>query len=184
MKKIVYILILLVGLSACKKAKYIQVHSFPEVYVLAYEQDHGRCYDSVPFGVVSLDLYSEGLTLDTNRRMQGSGYNLYLSDIFVPGDTLASGQYTSLNSKHSTLNSYTFLPGRDYDGTPNGAYLLTIDQGKLQSVQLIDSGYMTVCDTTNGLTDLQFTLYYTKDGQTVTTYTPHFQGALQSWQNK
>lgn len=184
MKKIVYILILLVGLSACKKAKYIQVHSFPEVYVLAYEQDHGRCYDSVPFSVVSLDLYSEGLTLDTNRRMQGSGYNLYLSDIFVPGDTLAPGEYTSLNSKHATLNSYTFLPGRDFDGTPNGAYLLTIDQGKLQSVQLIDSGFMTVRDTTNGLTDLQFTLYYTKDGQTVTTYTPHFQGALQSWQNK
>ena len=36
MKKIVYILILLIGLSACKKAKYIQVHSFPESYVLAY----------------------------------------------------------------------------------------------------------------------------------------------------
>ena len=136
MKKIVYILILLVGLSACKKAKYIQVHSFPEVYVLAYEQDHGHCYDSVPFSVVSLDLYSEGLTLDTNRRMQGSGYNLYLSDIFVPGDTLASGEYTSLNSKHSTLNSYTFLPGRDFDGTPNGAYLLTIDQGKVLNEEL------------------------------------------------
>ena len=62
MKKIVFCFFLLCLLTGCKKAKYIQVHSFPEVYVLAYEQDHGRCYDSVPFGVVSLDLYSEGLT--------------------------------------------------------------------------------------------------------------------------
>lgn len=184
MKKIVFCFFLLCLLTACKKSKLIEVKIFPETYVLAYEQDHGHCYDSVPYSVVSLDLYSEGLSLDTNHRMQGTGYNLFLSDIFVPGDTLTPGEYKSLNSKHSTLNSYTFLPGRDYDGTPNGAYLLTIDKGLLQSIQLIDSGYMSVRDTTNGLADIRFTLYYTKEDRSVVTYTPSFQGPLHLWQKQ
>ena len=181
MKKIFFIVFLILGVTACKKSKYVDVKVFPETYVLGYEEDHGRCYDSVPYSVVSLDLYSEGLSLDTSHRMQGTGYNLYLSDIFVPDDTLAPGAYRSLNENPAP---YTFLKGRSYDGTPNGAYLLTIDNGKLQSIQLIDSGYMSVRDTTNGLTDIRFTLYYTKDDQTVVTYTPSFQGLLHLWQKQ
>ena len=181
MKKIVYILFLILGITACKKSKLIEVKIFPETYVLAYEQDHGHCYDSVPYSVVSLDLYSEGLSLDTNHRMLGTGYNLFLSDIFVSGDTLTPGEYRSLND---TPAPYTFLKGRSYDGTPNGAYLLTIDNGKLQSIQLIDSGYMSVRDTTNGFTDIRFTLYYTKEDRSVASYEPSFQGPLHLWQKQ
>ena len=193
-------LIVLVALAACNPKKtYVSPNIFPDRYTSGWEERHGRCYDSIPCAVVSLDLYSEGLTLDTTtRRMQGTGYNLYLSDIFVPGDTLALGEYTSLtlNSQLSirlqpivrglaeirTLNyPFTFLPGRDFEGTPHGAYLLKIENGKLISYQLFDSGSFTVQDTTGGLTRLSFTLVYTNAENRSATYECHFRDSLQLW---
>jgi len=179
-------LIVLVALAACNPEKtYVSPNIFPDRYTSGWEERHGRCYDSIPCAVVSLDLYSEGLTLDTTtRRMQGTGYNLYLSDIFVPGDTLALGEYTSLtlNSQLSTLNyPFTFLPGRDFEGTPHGAYLLKIENGKLISYQLFDSGSFTVQDTTGGLTRLSFTLVYTNAENRSATYECHFRDSLQLW---
>ena len=179
-------LIVLVALAACNPEKtYVSPNIFPDRYTSGWEERHGRCYDSIPCAVVSLDLYSEGLTLDTTtRRMQGTGYNLYLSDIFVPDDTLALGEYTSLplNSQLSTLNyPFTFLPGRDFEGTPHGAYLLKIENGKLISYQLFDSGSFTVQDTTGGLTRLSFTFVYTNAANRSATYECHFRDSLQLW---
>ncbi len=176
---VLYILPLYI-LSSCTRYTPAPYRGLPEEYFLAYQELYGRCYDSVPYPVVALDLYSDSLSLDGNRRMQGTGYNLYLSDIFVSADTLTPGEYHSLpcgEGQGEVLPS-TFLPGRDWDGTPAGMYLLYVEQGQLQSIQLLDSGSFVLRDTANGLADLQFTLYYKNAYGYRATYTPHFQGVL------
>lgn len=184
MKKYLPILALAALVSCKPKITYVSPNVFPDRYTMAWEERHGHCYDSIPYAVVSLDLYSEGLTLDTaTRRMQGSGYNLYLSDIFVPGDTLAPGEYTSFSYREDSEAStpFTFLPGRDFEGTPHGAYLLKIENGKLISYQVFRSGTFVVQDTTNGLRSLSFTFVYTGAENRTATYECHFQDSLRLW---
>ncbi len=123
----------------------------PSVYTTAYCTPYGHHYDSIPFAVVSLDLYSDGLDLDTSRHMKGTGYNLCLSDIFVPDSLLAAGEYRA----DSVGAVFTFLPGRDYEGIPNGAYLLTVEEDKPTSIQVLDSGSFVYRHDS-----LIFTLYY------------------------
>ena len=173
-------------LCACNPIKTVKQQSLPTEFTTAWEECYGVCYDSVPYAVVALDLYTDGLSLDTaEKRIVGTGYNLYLSDIFVPGDTLAPGEYKSLNIQHSTFNiqPFTFLPGKDYEGTPHGMYLLYIENSQLQGIQVLDSGQFVMRDTTNQLTDLQFTLYYTDAAGNAVPYECAFQGEL-PWQNK
>ena len=181
--------IAIVGLTACKQTPVTPRSSMPKEYTEAWQEIHGHCYDSIPYAVVSLDLYSDGLSLDADHRMQGTGYNLYISDIFVPDSLLEQGTYTSLpKDSLSTfdfrLSTYTFLPGRVFEGTPTGLYLLYVQEGRLMNVQLLDSGSFVVRDTTNGFTDLQFKLYYTSVYGTQATYETHFQGVLHPWQKQ
>ena len=167
---------------ACKPIKVQNRTIFPEKYETGWEERYGRCYDSVPYSVVALDLYSEGLSLDSAHRMQGTGYNLYLSDIFVAtgSDSLLAGTYRS----DTTALPYTCLPGRDYEGTPGGLYLLYVENGKMQYYRTMDSCTFVVRDTTNHLKDLQLTLYYRNEYNTNVTYETHFQGVLQPWVKK
>lgn len=187
MKKILFIALVLLA-AGCTPYKPTPYKGLPTEYTSAWQEIYGHCYDSVPYAVVALDLYSEGLALDKNHRMQGTGYNLYLSDIFVPDSLLEAGEYHSLPFREGMgvglPQPFSFLPGRDWDGTPTGMYLLRIEEGKLQSIQLLDSGRMVVRDTTNNLTDLQFTLYYRNAYGNKATYTTHFQGTLSPWQKK
>jgi hypothetical protein len=153
----------------------------PDTYTLAYEEVYGHCYDSIPYAVVALDLYSDGLELDKNHRIQGTGYNLYLSDIFVPDSLLEEGEYKSLNIQHSTLNiqPYTFLPGMDFEGYPHGMYLLNIEESRVIQIQLLDSGAFTYRNDS-----LLFTLYFRNTYGSKATYTCSFNGALHLWPKK
>lgn len=155
----------------------------PAEYTQAWQEIYGHCYDSVPYCVVALDIYSEGLSLDKDHRMTGTGYNLYLSDIFVPDSLLAAGEYTTLPTDSTGApRAFTMLGGRAFEDTPTGMYLLYVEEGRLQSIQLLDSGTMVVRDTTDGLTDLQMTFHYINVYGYKATYTTHFQGPLQPWQ--
>lgn len=156
----------------------------PSEYTTAYQEIHGACYDSIPYPVVSLDLYSEGLELDQNHRMQGTGYNLYISDIFLPLQEDTNTLHILPGTYHSdtTALPFSFLPGKDWEGTPSGIYLLRVDNSALQSIQVLDSGTIVIRDTTNNLIDLQFTLYYKNQYGYKATYTTHFQGDLIPWQ--
>ena len=171
------------GMMSCHRSQPAVYRGMPKEFNLAYEEQYGRCYDYLPHCVVALDLYSEGLELDENHHVQGTGYNLYLSDVILPDRTgvdslrLANGTYHS----EKTGEPFTFLPGRDYDGRPFGMYLLFVEEGKLQSIQVLDSGYVVVKDTTNALRDLQFTLYYKNVYGYRATYVTHFQGELIPW---
>lgn len=171
MRKIVYILCLYFVLSfqACSPSQPSSYRGMPQKYTTAYEEIYGHFYDSIPYAVVALDLYSEGLTLNEQHRMTGTGYNLYLSDIFVPDSLLVSGVYHS----DTTASPFTFLPGRDYEGTPHGMYLLYVEEGRLQSIQLLDSGYFSYMEDT-----LAFTLYYRNAYGEKAIYEPRFAGML------
>ena len=177
MRKYILLLLAVLALSGCRKYSSSGYRTMPKEYNLAYQEIYGHYYDSIPYAVVALDLYSEGLELDSAHRMQGTGYNLYLSDIFVPDSLLEAGTYRSDTSGQA----FTFLPGRSFETTPYGMYLLFVEEGKLQSIQVLDSGYMEVCDTTNAQTDIRFTLYYKNSYGSRATYKTHFQGPLTPW---
>ena len=182
-KKIVTIWMAAIGIflfTACSHSQPNTYRIMPKEYNIAYEDTYGRCYDSVPHCIVALDLYSEGLELQENK-MVGTGYNLYLSDIILPDRTGEDSLHLAPGTYHSerTAQPFTFLPGRDYEGTPHGMYLLFVEEGKLQSIQVLDSGYLVVKDTTNNLIDLQFKLYYKNLYGYRATYTTHFQGEFQ-----
>ncbi len=176
-------LMVLVGLGSCRNRTPYVYQGFPKEYTLCWENQYGRCYDSVPYNVVAVDLYSDGLTLNAKHLMQGTGYNLFLSDIFVDTDAASGSSQLPAGKYHSdtTALPYTFLPGKDYEGYPHGMYILHIEEDKITGIQVIDSGYMVVRDTTDGLRDLQFTLYYKNAYGYTTTYTTHFQGELTPW---
>ena len=183
-KYILWLLCVAAFLPSCVRCPAGTSTGLPKDYNLAYQEIYGHCYDSIPYAVVALDLYSEGLTLNKNHRIQGTGYNLYLSDIFVPDSLLADGEYTSIANDQSHIVPFTFLPGQDYEGLPHGLYLLHIEEDKIIGIQVLDSGTMVVKTTEDGLTDLQFTLHYKNAYGQHVTYTPHFEGALIPWQKQ
>ena len=81
MRKYLFIVIALCPFvfQACRNSQPSGYRGMPKEYNLCYEEIYGRCYDSIPYAVVALDLYSEGLELDEEHHMRGTGYNLYIS---------------------------------------------------------------------------------------------------------
>ena len=181
MKSRIYIFIICywafaIGLAGCKRNNPTPYRGLPKSYETAYQQIYGHCYDSLPnVAVVSLDLYSEGLELDANKRIKGTGYNLYLSDIFVPDSLLEPGSYRS----DTTGKAFTFLPGREFEGYPFGMYLLNIENDKVLHIQLLDSGSFVYRNDS-----LAFTLYFRNTYGSKTTYTCSFSGTIQPWQKQ
>ena len=164
-------------MAACRQYPSEVRKGIPSEYSEGWLEIYGQCYDSIAQGVVALDLYSDELTLDADHRMKGTGYNLYISDIFVADSQLTSGMYHS----DTTAQRFTFLPGRKFEGTPTGMYLLYVEKDQLLDVVLLDSGTIAVRDTTDGLTDLKMTFYFKNVYGNKATYETHFQGALIPW---
>lgn len=174
MRKIIYILsIWALVFTSCKPNQPSNYRGLPKEYKVAYEQIYGHCYDSLPeVAVVALDLYSEGLELDKDKHIKGTGYNLYLSDIFVPDSLLEIGSYRS----DTTGQAFTFLPGRDYEGYPHGMYILNIEEDKVLHIQVLDSGSFVYRNDS-----LLFTLYYRNTYGSRATYNCSFHGELIPW---
>lgn len=145
MKRIIYILpilLLVIGCSAPARPerKDIGDHSFDK----AYQKFYGAHYSSrgIKNNVIDLDLYSEGLDLDSTGRIAGTGTNLYISDIFLPEADSALTAETYLCD--TTGAEYTFLPGVNYDSNISGAYILRITDGTLTAFTVFDDGEFRV----------------------------------------
>ncbi|MBR1808943.1 MAG: membrane lipoprotein lipid attachment site-containing protein [Paludibacteraceae bacterium] len=145
MKRIIYILPLLLAVAGCSaparpEKKDIGEHSFNKAYVKFY----GAHYTSrgIKNNVIDLDLYSEGLGLDSTGHIAGTGTNLYISDIFLPAadSTLTPETYLC----DTTGAEYTFLPGVNYDSNISGAYILRITDGTLAAFTVFDDGEFRV----------------------------------------
>lgn len=170
MKKITYIGIMIaVGLAACKPTPYVPTQRVASDFNLCIIERHGNFYDQLTTDVMSIDLYSEGLSLDSLEYMHGTGTNLFLSDVFVPtgANTLPDGIYYA----DSLGSEMTFLPGRDFEGQPNGTYILLVAEGKVGTITLCTDSTMQVSHTGDTL-DLQFRLRKT-DGR---MYKAHYRG--------
>lgn len=167
-------------LPGCNKPKPTPYKGFPAEYNLAYEEIYGHCYDSIPYAIVALDLYSEGIELNKEHRIQGTGYNLYLSDIIVPDSLLEEGEYTSLpvpaDRSPITITPFTFLPGKEFEGYPHGMYLLHIEENQITQIQVLDSGSFVYRHDS-----LLFTLYYRNVYGSKATYKCSFTGSLLPW---
>ena len=165
-------------LPSCSNPHPSPSNGLPKEYNLAYQEIYGHCYDSLPnLAVVALDLYSEGLSLNKEHRIKGTGYNLYLSDIFVPDSLLEEGEYSSISNDQLPIKPYTFLQGMAFEGYPHGMYILQIEDDQVRHIQLVDSGYFAYRNDS-----LLFTLYYRNAYGTKTTYNCHFAGTLIPWQ--
>ena len=163
-------------LLACTPNKPSSYRGLPQQYTTAYEQIYGHCYDSVPYAVVGLDIYSDGLTLDEERRIKGTGYNLCITDIFVPDSLLEEGTYRSLPYTEQGIadpQPFTFLPGRDFEGYPHGMYILNIEEDQVLSIQVLDSGSFVYRNDS-----LALTLYFRNTYGSRVTYNCYFTGPL------
>ncbi|MGN0236425.1 MAG: hypothetical protein ACI4BD_09025 [Paludibacteraceae bacterium] len=146
-------------LTACHQqsapAKPVSVAS---EFTSCYAECYGQAYDSVPLNVLALDLYSDGLCLNEQNKIEGSGTNLYISDIFLTAamqDSLLSvfdnpdglesiGQSTVTFRSDSLPSPCTFLPGMNFEGNPTGIYILTIADNAIAGIQVLDSGTFTL----------------------------------------
>lgn len=152
MKPIRYIVaLLLVTLAACTPkpvpAPEDDVYTFGQVTRYgAYYQEQG-----IENNVYMLDVYTSGLSLNEQEKIVGSGRNLCFSDVFtLPADTKL--QYGVTYSADSTGRADTFLPGQDFEGNINGAYLLDIQDSQVASITLFKNGTFVmeqVGDTTH-----------------------------------
>ena len=177
-------LLTVVGFVGCTPNSPSVYRGLPKTYTTAYQYIYGHCYDSIPYAVVALDLFSDGLELNENKKMVGTGYNLFLSDIFVPDSLLAEGEYKSipqdsLSAFNFQLSSFRFLPGRDYEGLPHGIYVLKIEEDQIASIQVLDSGSFVYRNDS-----LLFTMYYKNAYGSRAKYTCSFPGPLIPWQKK
>lgn len=113
---------------------------YDSVYTLADIQWHKQYYPMLERQVFSIDLLSEGLSFDSTNHIVGTGYNLYISDIFLPLATtcLQSGIY----QMDSTASSYTFLPYMYFEGNITGCYLLDIQESNIQQIIGFTTGTM------------------------------------------
>jgi len=161
--------------TSCTPNQPSGYRGLPKTYTTAYQQIYGHCYDSIEQAVVALDLYSEGLGLK-NKVIQGTGYNLCITDILVPDSLLVEGTYRSLPPDSMVPDSFTFLPGRDFEGYPHGMYILNIEEDKVLSIQVLDSGSFVYRNDS-----LLFTLYYKNAYGYKMTYNCSFSGDLVPW---
>lgn len=158
------------ALMACRETKRQEpAQQYATEFTSCYVEQYGKVYDSVPHNVFALDLYSDGLSLDSTRRIVGTGTNLYISDIFLADSLLAVGAYHS----DTTAVTHTFLPGQDFEGTPTGIYLFSVVESANAGVQVVDSGRFEVSLTPDSLYNMHFMLYYGKQ-----TYEGRFEGTL------
>ena len=116
----------------------------------AYLQYFGAYYapEGLPQVVCALDCYSDGLKLNKKGVMEGSGTNLYISDIFLSAEQASSLGATMLPvgeyAADTSGNPMTFLPGQVFEGQITGAYLLHIEDDQLVTYTILPSGQLQV----------------------------------------
>lgn len=150
MKHIIRFFALLLLFAACKPinppAEKPVVQQFDYGFVTRYGAFYAE--QGLPNNVYMLDIYSPGLRINLEGKMKGSGYNLCLSDVFtLPTDSFLLPGITYKTDSMGTAD--TFLPGRSYDGNINGAYLLKIEEGKLQTITLLTEGQFTITQSSD-----------------------------------
>ena len=177
MRKHYYILVLFalaLSFEACKKDEPTKTDTdnTQTEFTTAYCVQHGKFYadKGVEAEVLSVDFYSQGISLDSLGYMSGTGTNLYFSDIFSLSNQLIEGLYTA----DTTAKQFTFLPGKNYEGMNfNGCYFLNLQDDEVQSIEIIEQGSFRVA--LDG-TETEITFSFTR--QSGEKYQGHYKGAI------
>lgn len=141
--------------SSCKeKEVFIYPYNYNPVFTWGYAEFYGPYYENRnnPNQVVTLNIFSDSLEIDSTSTLKGIGQYLYLEDVFMnPTDTLMpEGTYTISN----TGNAFTIYPGKQIEenGTKYdvGAYIYFIEKNNAYTVRkFISSGNMKVSYANN-----------------------------------
>ena len=134
-----------------------------DVYTFGQVTRYGTYYQEqgIESNVYMLDLYTSGLQLNEQEKIVGTGLNLCFSDVFtLPTDTKL--QYDVTYTADSTGRADTFLPGQDFEGNINGAYLLDIKDSKVSSIRLFKNGTF-VMQQAGDTTHISFELVTTEN---------------------
>ena len=170
-KEFLYIVILVLAVACTPHNKPTNPTTIQQVDSIYTESDfdsYGDYYNS-GHQVHSVDLLSEGLDYDSAGHIIGTGCNLYLSDIFIPKDSivrLPSGTY----NMDSTAKDMSFLRGMYFDGSVTGTYLLMIQNNQIQRIMLFAGGTMTIDYVENNIV-IDFNLYLADSTHYHATYT-------------
>jgi hypothetical protein len=145
MKAYLYIALVLL-LVACqppnKPTKPIGLQQMDSVYTQADFRAYGDYYNS-HHQVYAIDLLSEGLEYDSLWHISGTGCNLFLSDVFVHGDSvkrLPAGVY----EMDTVAREMSFLRGMHFESNVTGSYLLAIEEDKIERIVLFTTGRMRI----------------------------------------
>ena len=134
MKAYLYIAILVL-VVACQphnvptKPAGLQVDS---VYTSADFRAYGDYYNS-GHEVYAIDLLTNGLAYDSAWHISGSGYNLFLSDVFASAQDsigLPAGSY----EMDSVARVGSFLRGMNFEGNITGCYMLDIQEDQIKRI--------------------------------------------------
>lgn len=148
---LMYFVLIAACITSCRyPSTPIRYQSLDSVLTSGRLEYYGAYYEAegIDYDVVSLDLYSEGLGLNKEGKMEGVGTNLYVSDIFVPKAEFVRGKPQSVlpagsYQSDSTANLMHFLRGLDYDDNYGGSYVLLMGESGY-SVSIMTVGEMTV----------------------------------------
>ncbi|HNX89152.1 MAG TPA: hypothetical protein PKH58_08725 [Paludibacteraceae bacterium] len=158
-------LILLFMLAACDTESPVKPYVYenePE-FTWGYGAFYGKYYSNYNQNnnVLSLNLFTSGLTLNENNELTGTGQYLILEDVFVsPQDSmLAAGTYTLAESGEP----FTFFSGSKFEDNneevPSGAYMYYVEADESKSkIVYIKEGTFTVSrqGAENYSIDIQF----------------------------
>lgn len=156
-------LLLLFMLAACDNESPVKPYVYenePE-FTWGYGLFYGKYYSNYNLNnnVLSLNMFTSGLTLNENNELTGTGQYLILEDVFVlPQDsTLTAGTYTLAESGEAL----TFFSGSKFEDNnqelPSGAYMYYIEADESKSkIVYIKEGTFTVSRQGNGIYEIDF----------------------------
>lgn len=155
------------SLVACKPAEPPAPYSYNPnpVFTWGYADFFGNYYShyGIQNNVVSLNLFTEKLVVNTENKLEGTGQYLILEDIFsAKTDTLLpAGSYRIAD----TGDPFTFYGGKKFDDNrnviPSGAYIYYIEADASKSkIAYVTDGTFSVSVSTDGIYTIQcdFTL--------------------------
>jgi len=142
---------LLILMASCKSESPALPYSYESnpQYTWGYVQFYGDYYKNYQNlnNVLSISLFSKGLSINSDEQLVGTGQFLFLEDVFsAPADTmLRQGTYTIAE----TGVPFTFFSGKEFKNNnetkPSGAYIYYIEADASKSkLQYITEGSFTV----------------------------------------
>lgn len=161
MKKIIFLAIFFpILLTSCRggEAPLPYVYNTNPTYTWGYIEYFGLEYTlkQIPNNVLSISLFSSGLTTDNAGALKGTGQFLFLEDVYIaPSEkTLPFSKTFTISNSH---DPYTVAPGKnDTVGTevfPIGAVIYYYEENATKStIKYITEGTFTVTKSASNFT--------------------------------